>query len=239
MRHQRSTRSGRYTVLIGAFVVLGCAGFLLSCSEDPGSTGAPSETVATGGESSGSSSSTNDPSGSSTSADGGSGTERETAPDPEMSARTWFRAAQNGKVDTIQKGLKQGMKPDRARRGGRTALMDAALYGHTDVVRLLIEHGADVTNPDKRGLSPLLMAASGNNPDTVRLLLKHGADPNRRMTFRDRWTPLMMAAGEGQKKVVKMLLKHGADPDLEDEDGHTAYDHASNAGHRAVAELLK
>ncbi|MDQ7785419.1 MAG: ankyrin repeat domain-containing protein, partial [Desulfomonilaceae bacterium] len=52
----------------------------------------------------------------------------------------------------------------------RTALMQAARYGHSGVVRVLLEHGADVNHRDGQGNTALSMALDFGHRETARLL---------------------------------------------------------------------
>ncbi len=52
------------------------------------------------------------------------------------------------------------------------------------------------------------------------------------------YTALHAAALHGDDVMVRLLLGHGADPGVRDDEGRTAADHATGAGHTALAELL-
>ncbi|MEZ6085479.1 MAG: ankyrin repeat domain-containing protein [Phycisphaerae bacterium] len=50
---------------------------------------------------------------------------------------------------------------------------------------------------------------------------------------------LRFAAFHGDLKLAKLLLDAGADTNLMNENGHTAFDYATKAGHTELAELLR
>ncbi len=76
------------------------------------------------------------------------------------------------------------------RRGGRTPLHVAALYGPVGLVNFLLERGADINAQGLSGKTPFYVAATkcnegilrllfkGNDEDIIRLLFSRGADPN-------------------------------------------------------------
>ena len=72
----------------------------------------------------------------------------------------------------------------------------------------------------------------------MELLLERKTDPNI-ADLDEHFTALMHAAAEGNIEVVQVLLAHGADPALKDIDGDNAEFFAREAGHTAVADLIK
>ena len=114
---------------------------------------------------------------------------------------------------------------DARDRHGRTALHDAACWGHDTVVRLLLEKGADINTENKGGQTALHCAAAQERPNidtgiksdgmlVVELFLEKGADVHRT----DRWgmTALYEAARTGHEQVVGLLLKKEADVNAKD-----------------------
>ncbi len=71
---------------------------------------------------------------------------------------------------------------------------------------------------------------------TVSALLARGADPN--VTQGGGWTPLHAAARHGDAAMARALLEHGARPGTRSDDGKTAADLATKAGHEELVALL-
>ncbi len=142
-----------------------------------------------------------------------------------------------GLVDDVLASLEQGVDLHATNSLGRTALMEASLYGRRKVVEVLLDRGARVDERDPNGRTALQYAATGPYAGTVRLLLENGAEVNVTDTL-EGFTALMFAAGEGQREVVKVLLEFGADPTIKDVDGDTALSFAIQKNHPAVAEML-
>lgn len=149
-----------------------------------------------------------------------------------------IEAALYGKLDTVEKALKDGYKVDSTDPEGRTVLMYAAFNGQTQIVQKLIGAGADVNALDKTGSTALMFASSGPYAETVQLLLDKGANINI-ADNNEHWTALMWAGAEGQAEVVKVLLKYKADPTLKEKDGDTAESFAATNGHTAVVAILQ
>jgi len=157
---------------------------------------------------------------------------------PKMSLSDFLQAAAQGEIETVRRGLDQGISVDTSGPDRRTALMLAAFDGHVDTVKLLLDRGADVHARDASGRTALMYASTGSSVDTVRALLVAGSDPNL-VDRQERFSALMFAAGEGQAGVVRALLDHQADPALRDADGDTALSFAQRNGHRQVVEILQ
>jgi ankyrin repeat protein len=145
--------------------------------------------------------------------------------------------ALNGRIDEVRKALESGFDVNAADEQQRTALLFAAFNGHTAVAKLLLDQNASLEHRDAAGRTALMFAASGPNAETVELLAEAGAEVNAVDTD-EKFTALMHAAAEGQVKVVEVLLKHNADPAIQDADGDTARDFATNNGHAEVVRLL-
>ena len=97
----------------------------------------------------------------------------------------------------------------------RTALMNAAEWGHTSIVQYLLEQGAPVNTQDVNGATAVMMASQDGHPETVRVLLDYGADANMlawdEKTYQ---TALMLACANQITVCVDLLLDGGADPNL-------------------------
>lgn len=107
----------------------------------------------------------------------------------EEGATPFWRAAQSGDTELIQRLLDAGADPLIATDNGTTPLMVAAGIGWVEgvtyewsreqnlkTVNLLLEHGADVNVRDKDGRTALMGAAHKGRNEVVQFLVDHGAD---------------------------------------------------------------
>ena len=125
-------------------------------------------------------------------------------------------------------------------QGGKfwSPLMIAVLKGHTAMVDLLLAHEADPEARDMLGATPLIRAVERGHTDIARRLIATGTvDLNA--ADKAGVTALHLAAAAGDLEAVRLLLDHGARTDLVSADGHTAAAIAEQAGHSAVADLLR
>lgn len=159
-------------------------------------------------------------------------------PAVQISQDAFLGAAHDGRLELVRQAVNGGMDVNTTDADKHTALHMAAYNGHTETVKFLIEQGAVVDCLDREGKSPLIHACTGPFPKTVELLLAKGADIELREGT-ESFTPLMMAAGLGETEVVRVLLENKADVNVKDQDGDQAIDHARNANHAEIVELLK
>ena len=80
-------------------------------------------------------------------------------------------AANNGKVEVVEKLLGKGADVNLADKNGNTALIWAANNGKVEVVEKLLAKGADVNLANKDGYTALMLAASNGKVEVVKLLL--------------------------------------------------------------------
>jgi RNA polymerase sigma factor (sigma-70 family) len=127
---------------------------------------------------------------------------------------------------------------------GFPALALAAHFGHLTSVRLLLDRGANVNNVARHRLevTPLHAALFGRRIDAALLLIERGADVNAARAGtgwpRAGWTALHYAAGLGFEELVQPLIDRGADPSIQDEEGRTPLQVATEANHPAIAAML-
>ncbi len=148
---------------------------------------------------------------------------------------------------------------------GRTALMEAALWGQTEVVSLLLKAGANPNMVDKSqlrdcelaynfdipkgGNTALMNAVTKGHVKVVTLLLEAGADPNIKTL--DGTPPLMNAAqfkSRNDVEIVSILLSCKADPNIKRDKRNivtfrpqadwTVLMYATDIGHTEVVKLL-
>ena len=122
---------------------------------------------------------------------------------------------------------------------GFTALHLAVFFGHTDIAHYLLTLKPDVNAVSRNPMmvQPLHSAAAGNHVDICKALIERGADVNA--VQQDGFTPLMAAAQNGNLELTELFLRHGAQRSALSAQGKTARDVAVEAGHEAVAALLK
>lgn len=126
---------------------------------------------------------------------------------------------------------------------GFTGLHLAVFFGHPETALALIEAGADVSARTKNAFDnqPLHAATAASNAQSrlasARALVEAGAPVNERQ--RGGFTPLMSAAQHGDDLVVDLLLAAGADASAQDDEGLSAADHASKAGHPDIAAKVQ
>ena len=162
------------------------------------------------------------------------------APDPgtlSAAEKALIESAYQGQLERIQGLAAKGTAVDAADDKGRTALMRAALRGHAPVDEFLVEKGADVDKADNDGQTALTYACRGSSTEVARLLLQKGAKVDVQ-SQKQKFTPLIAAAAVGNLDIVRLLLAKGADASIEDRDGVTAEQFATEHGFPAIAELL-
>ncbi|MBA3255390.1 MAG: TonB family protein [Pyrinomonadaceae bacterium] len=81
-----------------------------------------------------------------------------------------IRAASNGNADAVRAQLSEGADVDRRNRGGQTALMLAAIFGHVDIACLLLAAGADERLQDNLGLTAREWADRRGSSEVSKLL---------------------------------------------------------------------
>jgi ankyrin repeat protein len=126
-------------------------------------------------------------------------------------------AARKGDVRMIELLLSKGADPNRASKGGGTAIMSAISGTHAEAVRTLLAAGAKVDGKiyDDSGL--LHIAAETNRVDIAKLLIAAGADVNA--ARRSGWTPLHVASSNCYEEFAELLIASGANRNALDKHG--------------------
>lgn len=149
----------------------------------------------------------------------------------------------------------KGFHPNKQDKNGRTAFMNAAIYGANDLTeRLLTFDDIDINLKDKNGFTALHEATlqcegrrwgqypDGNQQERValikNLLKQKNIDLNAQEAQGGR-TAIMFPAKKGNLEIVKLLAEQpGIDLDVETEDGKTAFTEAHENGHLAIWKAL-
>jgi ankyrin repeat protein/WD40 repeat protein len=122
-------------------------------------------------------------------------------------------------------------------KDGVTLLHVTANAGQLELAGALLVHG-DLETPNSFGRRPLHGAARAGQENIVRLFLENKACVNIQDTEFGH-TPLHYAAMNGHASIVKILIAHGADREMKSNDGLTALELATQAGHQSVVDLFK
>ena len=165
-----------------------------------------------------------------------------------MTMDDWYllsESAQGCRLDVAKFLLEHGADPDAKNDDHETPLHDASAFGYVKGARLLLEHGANVHARRKGGHTPLHEVFVNLHDsydtlepflDTTRCLLEHDAVIDALND--DHATPLHLASFYGCTKGVQLLLERGAKVYLEDEEGRTPFQVASEGGHEEIMQLL-
>ncbi len=173
-------------------------------------------------------------------------------------------AAINGSTDVAAKLIQSGLNVDTLNAKGETALILATRAGDVDMIRTLLRMNASPDIKDANDFRPLTIAAESGSPEVVEALAlysrqylddalfvaslrghsvmidsltNYGASVYSRLESDGR-TPLMLAAQNGHQETVRVLLENGANRYSTDEEGNTASQLASTAGHEQIADYL-
>ena len=132
------------------------------------------------------------------------------------------------------------LAPGRATLGW-TPLHCAAYRGDLEMIQVLLDCGVDVNSRGDGGVSSVtpLGTASVFHNDTrvVRWLLDHGADPNVQSRY-NKSAPLHEALQRGSIEIARVLVEHGASAEVENSDGRTPLDYASEEHRDEIIKLL-
>ncbi len=173
-------------------------------------------------------------------------------------------AALHGATEVASKLVQSGVNVDSLNNKGETPLMVATRAGQVGTIRSLLRLNASPDLKDDLGYRPITIAAESGDPEVlealalysrqylddalfvaslkgysemVNPLTNYGASVYSRLDADGR-TPLMLAAQNGHQETVRVLLENGANRYSTDEEGQTASQLASFAGHDTIAEYL-
>ncbi|XP_018015602.1 uncharacterized protein LOC108672450 [Hyalella azteca] len=149
-----------------------------------------------------------------------------------------YTAASIGNCASISEALE--MNPEclhACNKGGWTALMYAAHYGHHEAVLLLHSRGASVHTKTGEGCTALMLAAGCGQTMTVKVLLECGS----LLEARDKqsWTAVFHAVQSRHPAVLELLLTSGANAmACEPQKGETALQFGIRANDLDLVQLL-
>jgi len=154
----------------------------------------------------------------------------------------WALKGEN--VDNFRLLLSAGADPNPlpSEEGDWSPLLWAAAHENfEDTVNELIVFGVDVNWKNSLGQTALKVAVIARRSGCVRLLLDAGADPT--LADNDGYAPIHAAAANGDIEVATMLIEAGVDVNTPlvypaDDEGDTALNSASYAGHYDLARVL-
>lgn len=139
-------------------------------------------------------------------------------------------ASDNLEVESSRLIVEAGADVNAKDNDGKSVLMHAVgtmvNYGEPELIPLFVGRGADINYKDPRGNTVLQHAAhTVNNLEFIQTLLDHGADPKTKNGGGA--TPLMAAASTSDENTVRFFLDLGLPVDEKDDQGFTAFMHAS------------
>lgn len=123
-----------------------------------------------------------------------------------------FDAAENLRIDVVEKALKQGVNVNVTNNNNETLLHVAAKRGDGVLVRILIEMSADLNRQDIDGNTALNIACWNRRKFVIKKLLENGANVNVRNN--ENVSPLYNACWRGDHKSVDALLEKGAEVEV-------------------------
>ncbi len=124
------------------------------------------------------------------------------------------KAAQNGRIDRIEKMLKDGMDINVQDEMGMTALMYAVYFYEMETVKFITKDcKADVNIQDNDGDTAMHYAVDSSLDCVVALLLENGAETD--IVNKKGVTALQLARKRGQTKIVELMEKQNKDPRAE------------------------
>lgn len=141
---------------------------------------------------------------------------------PNNYAKKIEKAVETGKIEIVQKYLKEGGDVNYVGKWEQTLLMKAIQSNQEEIALLLIHNGADVTKVDDENNTALFKTAFYGLTKIAQILIDKGANVNA--LCMQGWTTLMMASNRKQFNLVKLLVENGADIFIETANGHNALD---------------
>lgn len=150
-----------------------------------------------------------------------------------------FMAASSGFTDGVELLLKHGANLYHLDTDSGTALMRAADNDREEIVDLLLKRGLDAHVPDFLGRTVLHSAAVNMAWGSLELILNSVPDININVQGQGGETPLHDACKRNDSNGVRILVAAGARCDIQDKEGRTPVDIATNNRQGESLEILK
>ena len=146
------------------------------------------------------------------------------------------RAAHDGNLAAVQGLLAAGANVNADDAFGRSALHEAAFWGHERILAHLLRAGADVEARDAAGRTPLDEVILSGDTESILLLIEAGTG----LDLSDHaFRPLMIdAAAAGNNDLLDKILASNHDVNWRDADGRTALAAAAASGRIATLKHL-
>ncbi|KAK6960937.1 ankyrin repeat domain-containing protein 29 [Biomphalaria glabrata] len=136
-----------------------------------------------------------------------------------LNTKSLVSFAAEGRLDDVEKLLRQGCDVNMHDSTGDSPLMAAARNGHLSVVKVLRSSGAELNFTNKEGSTPLIAATENGNMDTVEYLVKNGSIVNASRA--DGWTAVFVATEKSRGDIVELLCRYSADVNVVCDFGYT------------------
>ena len=146
-------------------------------------------------------------------------------------------AVREGRLETIDHLLAQGVSADARDALGSTPLFEAVVSGNVAVIKLLLRYRADVNASQPQNKTALAIAIRAGRSDLVKLLVAAGVDVTARQAG-GRTELHLAAAQKGGEEITVILLVAHAPVDAVDDAGNTPLDAAVLHGRRAATAVL-
>lgn len=150
--------------------------------------------------------------------------------------RALIQAAAQGKRESLQQLIANGVDLHAKGEGGLTPLHWLVLSHNSEGTKALLAMGASPNIQDDRGTTPLWLAAAAGYDTLSFILITHRANPDG--IGPGGLTPLMIAAANGNRDVVLVLIRAGAKLDRQDGAGNTALIYGVKSGKADMVQSL-
>ncbi|TRY59901.1 hypothetical protein DNTS_010044 [Danionella cerebrum] len=147
-------------------------------------------------------------------------------------------AIRQGHLSMVIQLMRYGADPMLADGEGYRGLHLAVLFQHMPIAAYLMAKGQEVDLPDINGQTPLMLAAQKIiGPEPTNFLIKCNASVNA-VDKLHRNSPLHCAVLAGNVDAVHILLEAGASVELENSNGHTPADLATQVHSPLLIHML-